>query len=92
MPPVFHFVYFIAISLERGPGFVDFNRNNNARRGAPVFTSGGVEGKAAPMRPGEGDCSVLVAAQNLMANYIPVFNPKVRVCHLLYHLLLWFFS
>jgi len=54
----------------------DWNRNNNGLRGAPVVTSTGVEGRAAPMRPGEGDCSVMVAAQNLMANYIPVFNPK----------------
>ena len=56
----------------------DWNRNNNGRRGtSTAYTSTGVEGKAAPMRPGEGDCSVMVAAQNLMANYIPVFNPKV---------------
>jgi len=55
----------------------DWNRNNNGRRGtSTAYTSTGVEGKAAPMRPGEGDCSVMVAAQNLMANYIPVFNPK----------------
>jgi len=60
------------------------NLNNNAPEtargggggGGVVFTSTGVEGRAAPMRPGEGDCSVMVAAQNLMANYIPVFNPK----------------
>jgi len=56
------------------------NRNNNAleggRGGAVAFSSTGVEGRAAPMRPGEGDCSVMVGAQNLMANYIPVFNPK----------------
>ena len=68
------------------------NWNNNApemprggegggggRGGGVVFSSSGVEGRAAPMRPGEGDCSVMVAAQNLMANYIPVFNPKVSV-------------
>jgi len=54
------------------------NRNNNAPDGGrgAAFSSTGVEGRAAPMKPGEGDCSVMVGAQNLMANYIPVFNPK----------------
>jgi len=59
------------------------NWNNNAAHrgggGLTMYSSTGVEGKAAPMRPGEGDCSVMVAAQNLMANYIPVFNPKGAV-------------
>ena len=68
---------------------VDGNVNNNCGAhananfnagggGAVLYSSTGVEGRSPSARPGEGECSVMVAAQNLMANYIPVFNPKVK--------------
>jgi len=64
--------------VENDRNVVEANQNNNSNKAAnnAFFTNSGVQGRNGPMNACQGECSVVVGAQNLMANYVPVFNPK----------------